>query len=451
MFVPRVRLHYSSNEYPAFSSRRRRPRQKERRPFKLADFIHIPCLLPTLVGTLIGSLISVGGITMSILGYYPETSILSQGLRLPPKPPDPPKNPHLKVLAYIGPPVMAMGAFTVIVSCVMYCEFRDKYLRVEDDIKIRGLKKDAVYELVVESFRRNYFRGIALPFEDSKLKSLEPNDGITNSSDSNVSSIGGNETNEARNPSYKVTFPASSRRSSVVTHPIKRSDFGHKANSMPNIKPFHASVASALMAHVSYARRKSNNVAFDDFRLSRNYDAVRRSSMASSSLGSTSTGIINPAYEQDDEPRRQRRRCETRRSPRYLCVHHNRPVSEGDSNDCLPVVIVHRASVHQVDIPDHRRNSVNTLNSGGSYSPLPCSATSSAGDGSLSNNEIASGNNAHNSNSNLSDRPCCVSRTSIDSNCIRSMLTSFQHETNFDVTTEGTDLQNIEMKEVTHT
>lgn len=446
MFVPRVRLHYNDTDHPVFSSRRRRPKRKVRRPFKIADFINIPCLLPTLIGTLIGSLISVGGIAMSILGYYPESPALSQSIRLPVKPPEPPRNIHLKVLAYIGPPIMAMGAFMVIVSCVMYCEFRDKYLRVEDEIRIRSLKKEAIYELVVESFRKNYFRGIQLPFQQMTVKSINSNE-LTSSSDSNVCT-NLRESGGVKETAYKITFPASSRRSSMVTHPIKRSEIANKAYSMPNIKPFHNALSSAFISHVSYTRRKSNNVAFDDYRLTRGSDAMRRSSVVSSSVCSVSTGIINPAYEQDDELRVEETAEEVASNTQYLCVHQNRPMSEGDSSDSLPVVIVHMASVHQVDAPDSRRPSVNTVCSGCSNSPQPHGSHNGVYD---TNSNISETNSDIASDvSKPSEHSHCISHVSIDSNSLRSILTSSHLDDSNEERTEKTDLQNIEMKEVSH-
>ncbi|GAB1601702.1 uncharacterized protein LOC115218496 [Argonauta hians] len=450
MFVPRVRLHYNDTERPVFSSRRRRPKRKVRRPFKLADFINIPCLLPTLIGTLIGFLISIGGIAMSILGYYPESSILNQNIRLPMKPPEPPRNIHLKVLAYIGPPIMAMGAFMVIVSCVMYCEFRDKYLRVEDEIRIRSLKKEAIYELVVESFRRNYFRGIQLPFQQMTVKSTNSNE-LTSSSDSNMCS-NLRESGASNDTAYKITFPASSRRSSMVTHPIKRSEIANKAYSMPNIKPFHNALSSAFISHVSYTRRKSNNVAFDDYRLARGCDIMRRSSVVSSSVCSVSTGIINPAYEQDDDMRDDDEAADNLApNTQYLCVHQNRPMSEGDSSDSLPVVIVHMASVHQVDAPDSRRPSVNTVCSGCSTSPQLHSSHSGGVHETASNVSETNSDNASDVSKPSENSPHCISHVSIDSNSLRSMLTSSHLDESNEEKIEKTDLQNIEMKEVSLT
>ena len=44
---------------------------------------------------------------------------------------DPKLQGILKGLCYFGPPIMAIGAFVIILSCVVVCKTRDKALHVD--------------------------------------------------------------------------------------------------------------------------------------------------------------------------------------------------------------------------------------------------------------------------------------------------------------------------------
>lgn len=142
--------------------------------FQVSDIRHTPYCIRTFFATFIGFIIVSGGVIMTIIGYKPsillpwyrsanETSYVNVT--------EPSAVPHilgepgpLRVLVYIGPILMGLGAFAMMVSIVLFCEIKDRYFnnivpKTEPDQRQRV----DIYDKIIDEFRKNYFRGIEVP------------------------------------------------------------------------------------------------------------------------------------------------------------------------------------------------------------------------------------------------------------------------------------------------
>lgn len=144
----------------------------------------MPCLWPTLIGTTVGVFILISGTLMSFIGYDPI-----KFLGIPEE--DKTKNRNgtangtgletvegLRVLAYVGPVFMGIGFFVMIVAVVLYCEIKEKYvcnILPQHNVNVKNVQRDVLYDMIIDEFRKNYFRGIQVPIpkRTAKQKAME--------------------------------------------------------------------------------------------------------------------------------------------------------------------------------------------------------------------------------------------------------------------------------------
>ena len=65
-----------------------------------------------------------------------------------------------KSFEYVGPVLMGGGFFSLIMSCVLYCEVTDRYASLVPKKQDAAVKKKDVFNMVMEEFKKSYFRGI---------------------------------------------------------------------------------------------------------------------------------------------------------------------------------------------------------------------------------------------------------------------------------------------------
>ena len=68
-------------------------------------------------------------------------------------------------MVYTGPVVTGVGFFGVMMALVLFCAIIDRFLMAILPIKgeIRKIKKNMLYDMIINEFRKNYFRGIEVP------------------------------------------------------------------------------------------------------------------------------------------------------------------------------------------------------------------------------------------------------------------------------------------------
>ena len=77
-----------------------------------------------------------------------------------------------RIMVYTGPIIMGVGFFGVMMAVVLFCEIKDRYLMAILPTKgeIRKIKKDMLYDMIINEFRKNYFRGIEVPIKTEEQK-----------------------------------------------------------------------------------------------------------------------------------------------------------------------------------------------------------------------------------------------------------------------------------------
>lgn len=185
MFVPRAHIHLNNpNSTRSWFSRGRSKRNVVQRKLKWYECVRMPCLLPTLVGTAVGVLILISGTLMSFVGYNPKKFL---GIAEEDKIKLRNSTEHgsefesvegLKVLAYVGPVFMGVGFFVMIIAVVLYCEIKEKYvcnILPQHSVNVKDVEKDVLYDMIIDEFRKNYFRGIQVPIpkRTAKQKAVE--------------------------------------------------------------------------------------------------------------------------------------------------------------------------------------------------------------------------------------------------------------------------------------
>ncbi|KAH9508107.1 hypothetical protein Btru_054739 [Bulinus truncatus] len=157
-------------------SRKRRP---HRRRLGVKEVVRMPCLLPTAVTVFLGLIAVAGGAGMSVIGYIPKTvKNLTES-------PDSANGSwfHLglsksgsdyavNTCSYVGPVVMAVGLFSMIVACVFYCEILDKYAILVPDRRSAIYDKDELYEVIVGEMKKSYAQTLITAYSKAAERSL---------------------------------------------------------------------------------------------------------------------------------------------------------------------------------------------------------------------------------------------------------------------------------------
>ena len=165
MFVARARIGNrqpgeGSSSFHPFAYRPRKRKEKEK--FRC----YVPCMWPTTVALLLGFLVMGCGVIMCVTGYFngrfsplednsnfttiaPPTTVATTEPTLV-------KITSMQILVYLGPVLMGMGCFTVVVSCVVVCETRDKMVRIINENSRKNQKhttKPDFYDLVIRQYK----------------------------------------------------------------------------------------------------------------------------------------------------------------------------------------------------------------------------------------------------------------------------------------------------------
>ena len=127
----------------------------------------------------------------------------------------------LRIMVYTGPIIMGVGFFGVMMAVGLFCEIKDRYLMAILPTKgeIRKTKKYMLYDMIINEFRKNYFRGIEVPIrkEDDKkhgfnipnIKQKSENVDLEILPHVNQSVMGNNEAKDLQD--FKMTTEVSSK------------------------------------------------------------------------------------------------------------------------------------------------------------------------------------------------------------------------------------------------
>ena len=140
-------------------------KKPKRTDLTLRERLYLPFMWTTCVTCFLGLILLSGGIAMVVIGYFAKH--FSAVILLPQLPSnntqnhtdvfisDPKLQGILKSLCYFGPPIMAIGAFVIILSCVVVCETRDKVLDLVKDQRQEIMKtRPDFYDLIQREIRR---------------------------------------------------------------------------------------------------------------------------------------------------------------------------------------------------------------------------------------------------------------------------------------------------------
>ncbi|KAK3580975.1 hypothetical protein CHS0354_007004 [Potamilus streckersoni] len=156
------------------------------------DIYRTPYICRSCLVTTIGMLILLGGGFVTLVGFRPgfledatsqnlssnsNVSVTTEGI--------PVDVSGLNFLTYIGPVLMGIGFFLVMMSVVLFCEIKDRFTTaIGPSTRNKNITKNELYDKLIEEFRKNYFRGIEVPIRRrSSRKKVFPFTGNTNHSE----------------------------------------------------------------------------------------------------------------------------------------------------------------------------------------------------------------------------------------------------------------------------
>lgn len=237
----------------AHKKERRRGPIVPRHVFQVSDIRRTPYCFSTFFVTFVGLIVVSGGVIMTIIGYKPSILLpwyhsINQTSQLndtnPSAIPSVLGEPGpLRVLVYIGPILMGIGVFSMMVAIVLFCEIKDRYFNNILPKTIPGhQKRDKMYDKIIEEFRKNYFRGIEVPLKPPRKRS-KGRFSFSLSRSGSLISFGRRLSHDFqkrfRKPSRdsqteKQTTKPKQKRSTIRKHLV--SDSWMKTSSLPNIR-----------------------------------------------------------------------------------------------------------------------------------------------------------------------------------------------------------------------
>lgn len=153
--------------------------EKEKRDFRL--LFYIPCMLGPCLGSCVGLLVLMGGAAMCATAYYAEFFSTEGGVngtflnvtgneeyikvdnssavyhvdRI--------KEISMKSMTYIGPVIMGFGTFTIVISCVVLCEHRDRKIRIKMEERRKRMaerqsRKSIFYNSIISNIKLKTLR-----------------------------------------------------------------------------------------------------------------------------------------------------------------------------------------------------------------------------------------------------------------------------------------------------
>ena len=122
-------------------------KRRKRTNLTLKESFYVPFMWTTCATCCLGVIFFTGGLVMIFIGYMakdiPETFVS-----------DPTLQGIFRRMCYIGAPLMALGAFTMILSCVVVCETREKVLDLEKSERLQVMKAGPnFYDLILKELR----------------------------------------------------------------------------------------------------------------------------------------------------------------------------------------------------------------------------------------------------------------------------------------------------------
>ena len=164
-------------------------RKRKRRKMTLKQRMYLPFMWSTCVGTFLGFIVLCGGTAMCVVGYFAEyfattetVSNTSNGTDIVITK-DSSMQFHIKNLTFVGPIFMGIGAFIIVVACVVVFETRDKVLDLmEEQQRTAAKKKPDFYDLIVAQMKKKEedilrggqdnlaFEGVEDDLESEKVK-----------------------------------------------------------------------------------------------------------------------------------------------------------------------------------------------------------------------------------------------------------------------------------------
>ncbi|ESO94466.1 hypothetical protein LOTGIDRAFT_161162 [Lottia gigantea] len=340
MFVPHARVRLVGLR----EHTERRRRRVARRRLNCIEIIRMPCLLPTLGAILLGIFVMASGCMMSVLGYKAQISTdptLMQNTTEIVSMQDETTYYTLKVMSYIGPMLMGIGLFVIIVAAVLYCEIMDKYVNIVPDKNSKKIGRDQLYKMIIEQFRKNYFRGIEVPLQKPHplLRSSSMNKTLFKAlSISTPAMLATPELTSPWKTRHKSPVPDMTIKESVKQKLMEWEEIWLKTSSLPNIRPAE-NVSTDIESTSDITREeylKSKRMSKSCGHVPHVYNSVGEFSEVASS------GLDNPAYLPDAEKEKLLKPTTAKLPDNYQSFEN----VKDPLNVQLVSVIVHKASIH---------------------------------------------------------------------------------------------------------
>ena len=136
-------------------------RKRKRRKMTMKQRLYLPFMWSTCLGTFLGFLVLCGGTAMCVVGYYAEYFATTETISTTVNGTDiviikdSSMQFHIKNLTFVGPIFMGIGAFIIVVACVVVFETRDKLLDImEEQQRTAAKKKPDFYDLIVAQMKK---------------------------------------------------------------------------------------------------------------------------------------------------------------------------------------------------------------------------------------------------------------------------------------------------------
>ena len=149
----------------------------------------------------------------------------------------------LRVMVYIGPVLMGIGVFSVMMAIVLFCEIKDRYLMniLPSKGQEKKIQKDMLYDIIIEEFRKNYFRGIEVPLRKPERKKSKGFSFSLSGSGNSLISFARRHSHDfmvwaRRKQRSKSNDKAEEKWKNATLPKRSTSDSWMKTSSLPNIK-----------------------------------------------------------------------------------------------------------------------------------------------------------------------------------------------------------------------
>ena len=308
-----------------------------KRPFYFKHTCKTPYCCRTLLAILFGLILVGTGTVMTLTGYKPglilpwyaeESNVTANKTHADSEPKVLGEPGPFRIMVYTGPIVMGVGFFGVMMAVVLFCEIKDRYLMAILPTKgeVRKIQKDMLYDIIINEFRKNYFRGIEVPIKKEERKKHKWSFSLSGSGSSFISFARRHSHDlyklvkrkqKAKEKWKNATFP---KRST--------SDTWMKTSSLPNIKQKAETVELEILPQV-------NQTIVDNIHSPE--DVVPNTEVTDLD----ETGVDNLAYR--DSPSNKKTKVSCR--------------AVGGLPETLTTVVVHNVSNHNEVIPHSVDNS----------------------------------------------------------------------------------------------